>query len=231
MANILYPGSPQAMDFGEAGAHGVWLLDTDEPELIPVQWQVSTVRYEDSLRLDLSETDQIDDVERELLALSRSQIDGLAKEERNDLRCVVHRCTLGGEFGQPEAITGLSGKLPEFVTPACDGIHICYQGGVRDLTTLPLDIGALEQRGGALGELALRYRLLGSNEWREAGWFAEIHSQVLAAYRACPLEGDGEQGERISGQGSGELPGEEQTKDWLLAQTKRLLVAARAGTS
>ena len=73
-ANILYPGSPQAMDFGETGPHGVWLLDTDAPKLLPVQWQISTVRYEDSIRLDLSQTDQADDIERKLLGLSRAQI-------------------------------------------------------------------------------------------------------------------------------------------------------------
>lgn len=231
MANILYPGSPQAMDFGETGAHGVWLLDTDAPGLMPVQWQISTVRYEDSLRLDLSESDQIDDIERDLLRLSRGQLEGFPAEEMQELRCMIHRCTVGGEFSQPETIAGLATRLPEFVTPAHEGIHIRFQGGLRDLTTIPLDLGALEQRGGALGELASRYRQLFSNQWSEETWFAEIHSQVLAAYRACPLDGDGEQGERVSAQGRGEPPEKEQTRDWLVAQTKRLLVAAREEAS
>ncbi len=226
-ANILYPGSPQAMDFGETGSHGVWLLDTDAPGLVPVQWQISTVRYEDSMSLDLLQTDQSDDIERKLLALCRTQIDGFAMQERHELRCVVHRCALLGEYEQPEVISMLAKNLPEFAPPVHDGIHIRYEGSLRDLTTLPLDLKALEQRGGALGQLASRFRQLGSTEWREAGWFEDIHAKVLTAYRECPLEGDDELREGQSGRDGAGPPDKEQTREWLLIQTKKLLVAAR----
>lgn len=53
-AGILYPGSPQAMDPGETGAHGPWLLDIDaggriDARLIPM----SRVRY-DGIDIDLT---------------------------------------------------------------------------------------------------------------------------------------------------------------------------------
>ena len=230
-ANILYPGSPQAMDFGETGPHGVWLLDTDVTGLVPVQWQISTVRYEDSIRLDLSQSNQADDIERNLLGLCRDQIDGLSIQERHELRCVVHRCSLLGEFEQPEVISTLARNLPEFSPPVYDEVHIRYEGSLRDLTTLPLDLQALEQRGGALGQLASRFTQLGSNEWREADWFDDIHTEVLAAYRACPLEGDDEPREGQSVRDRVGQPDREQTREWLLVQTKKLLVAAREVTS
>lgn len=230
-ANILYPGSPQAMDFGETGPHGIWLLDTDVTGLVPVQWQISSVRYEDSIRLDLSQTNQADDIERKLLGLCRGQIDGLSIQERHELRCVVHRCSLLGEFDQPEVISTLTKNLPEFASPVYDGIHIRYEGSLRDLTTLPLDLQALEQRGGALGQLASRFTQLGSNEWRKADWFENIHTEVLAAYRACPLEGDDEPREGQSVRDGVGPPDMEQTREWLLVQTKKLLVAAREVTS
>ncbi len=52
-ATVLYPGSPQAMDPGEPGPHGVWLAELDganrfELRMIPL----STVRYE-TLEVDV----------------------------------------------------------------------------------------------------------------------------------------------------------------------------------
>lgn len=47
VADLLYPGSPQAMDPGEPGMHGPWLLDIDDGGRFAVrQVPLSTVRYE-----------------------------------------------------------------------------------------------------------------------------------------------------------------------------------------
>ena len=51
----LYPGSPQAFDPGEAGIHGVWLLDTaqnSEPQLVPF----SSICYS-SFEIDITPCD------------------------------------------------------------------------------------------------------------------------------------------------------------------------------
>lgn len=44
---ILYPGSPQALDFGETGSHGPWIADVRNGRIEPPrQVQLSTVWYE-----------------------------------------------------------------------------------------------------------------------------------------------------------------------------------------
>jgi len=219
LANILYPGSPQAMDFGETGPHGVWLLDAEDPGWVPVLWQVSTVRYEDSLCLTLSSGDEKEEIEAEILQASRRQLDALPVHARHALCCVVHRCAVDGEYAAPQVIREIEARLPELAPPTHEGVHICYQGVLRDRTRMPLDPGVLVHRGGALGELARRFQEMESGAWREAAWFADIHAHVLAAHRACPLEG------------GGEPPEEQETRDWLATQAKRLLVAAREGVA
>ena len=64
----LYPGSPQALDPGEAGIHGVWLLDSaldPEPQMIPF----SSICYS-SFEIDISSCEDDESiagyVEREL---------------------------------------------------------------------------------------------------------------------------------------------------------------------
>lgn len=65
---VLIPGSPQALDFGEQGAHGVWLLEVHggrlgEPRMLPT----STIRYE-SITVDLSKATDLAGAERACLA-------------------------------------------------------------------------------------------------------------------------------------------------------------------
>jgi len=44
---LLYPGSPQALDPGEQGAHGVWVAEVTPTAItLPVQVALSSVRYE-----------------------------------------------------------------------------------------------------------------------------------------------------------------------------------------
>ncbi len=60
-APILYPGSPHALDNGEQGRHGPWLVTVHSPQRIEAeQLPLSPVRY-DSLRVDISEVETRDD--------------------------------------------------------------------------------------------------------------------------------------------------------------------------
>lgn len=63
LAPVLYPGSPQAMDPGEPGCHGAWLVEL-RPGQAPTATQVplSTVRYEEVL-LDVDGITDASDIE------------------------------------------------------------------------------------------------------------------------------------------------------------------------
>lgn len=226
-AGLLYPGSPQALDFGETGPHGVWMLETAGERWVPQFRQISSVRYEDSLRVELTGTLGDEEIEGLLLRAAREQLGALPPSETESLRCLVHRCAFVGEFDRPQVLADLARRLPELAVPEEHGVRIFFQSGARDETVLPLDLEALRERGGALGELAARYGQLTGDAWREADWFQEIHREVVKAFEECRLAGDGEASEQHAQPGLSAPPGEEQTRAWLLAKTKLLLQKAR----
>ena len=61
---LLYPGSPQAMDPGETGVHGPWIVEIEGPHAVRArQLPMSQVRY-DVLPLDLTDSRTLDDFDR-----------------------------------------------------------------------------------------------------------------------------------------------------------------------
>lgn len=156
----LYPGSPQALDPGEPGAHGAWLLEAedgriDRLELVPL----SAVRYE-TVTVDLdgaADQEGFDRLWREaaIRALEQAQREGgdpLATLVLH-LRC-VGRTPLHGKL-QPwlEALTEREDPIGGALALALDR--------ARDETRPPLDLAALAQADDAAGELA---RVLGRLE-------------------------------------------------------------------
>lgn len=95
----LYPGSPQALDPGEAGIHGVWLLDSaldSEPQLIPF----SSICYS-SFEIDITSCDDDESiagyVEREL----KQHGVEIADQFSSSLGIVSLRPTIIGDCEQP----------------------------------------------------------------------------------------------------------------------------------
>ncbi|MFO8071945.1 MAG: DNA repair exonuclease [Polyangia bacterium] len=116
---LLYPGSLQALDPGEVGAHGAWITRLErgslsEPELRPL----SSVRYESTtISLDGIETDSR--IEEALLA-------GVRREGE--------RCTGGSPYLRCLALrVALRGR-----TPLADRVEAVVQGAVEGLE-LPID--------------------------------------------------------------------------------------------
>lgn len=100
---VLYPGSPQALDPGEPGAHGAWVAEI-LPGRAPVLTQVglSSVRY-DARAIDLSGTMSMEDA-RAKVALDVRQALLEAEHESTHLEHLslrvrlVGRCALHGEL-------------------------------------------------------------------------------------------------------------------------------------
>src|SRR5690606_23718166 len=66
-ATLLYPGTPQPLDPGDQGEHGVWIVETEGavftlPRLIPI----ATVRY-DQVTVDVSGTESVEEVQARIV--------------------------------------------------------------------------------------------------------------------------------------------------------------------
>jgi DNA repair exonuclease SbcCD nuclease subunit len=106
LAPVLYPGSPQALDPGETGAHGVWLLELTagrrfEARLIPL----STVRY-DEVVVDLTDAGDLGEVDARVIEGVRAHAATL--EGGDALRCVSCRLRV---VGRTPVHRGLAGHL------------------------------------------------------------------------------------------------------------------------
>lgn len=75
-ANLLYPGSPQAMDPGERGERGVWILDVEADGIRTTSIPISSVLYE-TIDLDVSGIDEADAVDVRVHEAIRAFVDGL----------------------------------------------------------------------------------------------------------------------------------------------------------
>jgi DNA repair protein SbcD/Mre11 len=94
--HVLYPGSPQALDPGERGWHGVWLAelgDTGRFELREVA--LSTVRYE-ALDVDLTGADSMSEVDARLSNEVRAYLGRVVDDGAGPLRYLSLRIRLTG---------------------------------------------------------------------------------------------------------------------------------------
>lgn len=93
---VLYPGSPQPMDPGEPGVHGVWLLDLRplapaEPRMIPL----ASVRYA-TAEVDMTGAATIPELRALVNERLRSSIAELVAESGARLRVLSLRLRVGG---------------------------------------------------------------------------------------------------------------------------------------
>lgn len=113
----IYPGSPQAMDPGETGAHGVVLVDV-RPGRVPVLRDVplSTVRY-DSVSVDLSALTELDDIRGTVSSAIIDAAQGLVREQ-SELRHLLVRAAITGRTNRhAEVGAALAGLDTEFEVP------------------------------------------------------------------------------------------------------------------
>lgn len=107
---ILYPGSPQALDPGERGPHGPWLINVS-PGVRPTAQQIplATVRYRE-LGIDLDGVDTEDDFQRVVPDRIAEDLANLA-DGAGALERVVYRLGLQGRTALHRELFGLSSSL------------------------------------------------------------------------------------------------------------------------
>lgn len=110
----LYPGSPQALDPGEPGAHGVWIVDVEpggigEPRFRPL----SSVRYEPlTVELD-GDVRTADDFQTRLHRAIREQAGPMVEASGPALRCLSLRLEIRGRSPIAHEVPALLDALPE----------------------------------------------------------------------------------------------------------------------
>lgn len=106
---ILYPGSPQAMDPGEPGKHGIWLIEIhNRHEINARQIALSKVRYEE-LDVDLSDIVTKEQFDAHLISETGSFLEEIVADS-GPVELLSLRISLGGR-------TSICGNVDEFAGP------------------------------------------------------------------------------------------------------------------
>jgi len=93
---VLYPGSPQAMDPGETGAHGVWIVELASGPTFGARFvPLSTVRY-DEVVVDVTGAEGTDEVDARVVDAVRSHLASVEGSDSGVLRCVSCRLRVVG---------------------------------------------------------------------------------------------------------------------------------------
>ena len=144
---LLYPGSPQALDPGEVGEHGPWLIELGG-EFSVRQIPLSRVRY-DTVELDCTGLTHPDDLDK---LAHRTLNDLIESHRRPGLRFTRPRLRLTGR-------TALHGKLRSWADELeqqydCDATGFGHLDRVTDATAPDLDLADLARGRDLAGELA-----------------------------------------------------------------------------
>ena len=187
---LLYTGSPQAMDPGETGPHGPWLIELRGPRRIGArQLAMSRVRYE-SVEVDLTGQTDRDELESHLTASVGQYLADLDEETEEAIEQLSLRLILVGR-------TPLSAQLEMLTRPMVEQFERRYRGmtaRVDKITneTLPvLDLNELAEKHDPTGVLARTLIALQSGEpSREtADLIRKAHGQMLDVHAAPAYSG------------------------------------------
>ncbi len=115
-APVLYPGSPQPLDPGEPGAHGVWLLDVEPDGTVSTRLEaIATVRY-DEVVVDLSTCHTESEARDETTATLRTWLRGVCTQSP-ELLHVALRVRLCGRTPLHGRLQSLSASVREVRDP------------------------------------------------------------------------------------------------------------------
>ena len=160
---LLYTGSPQAMDPGETGPHGPWLIELRGPRRIGArQLAMSRVRYE-TVEIDLTGLADRDELESHLTASVGQHLSSLDEETEEPIEQLSLRLILCGR-------TPLSAQLEVLTRPMVEQFERRYRGmtaRVDKITneTLPIiDLDELAEKHDPTGVLARSLILLQSGD-------------------------------------------------------------------
>ncbi len=181
---LLYPGSPQALDPGETGSHGAWLLEVvdgrvETPRRIPL----SSVIYA-APEYDVSSwTDFLVDAKAAMVQTAQALV-----AEHPTTSVVSLRPVFRGRTELKRVIPEELAAIDEF-SDSVDGIQIVVNRA-QDQTAPVLDLEALASRPGAPGELARLVLALEGRALPAGAAAPDVDALVHRARRAAGLAAD-----------------------------------------
>ena len=179
---ILYPGSPQALDPGEPGMHGVWLAEVSPNSVqvqAPTQLPLSSIRYE-SITIDVKGVSDETDLRVRLREELRSRADVCRTESGTFLKALVADLFVEGMTPVADKVECILRELQEaqeLDTSVAVEIRKSFSRATR-----PLEIAALAQGKSLPSVLARLIRDL------ESG----VNSQVVGEVMGLAMKSVGE---------------------------------------
>ena len=157
---VLYPGSPQAMDPGESGEHGPWLVQVHGPrEIAATPLGMSKVRYEE-LEVDLAGIAGQEEFEARLAAAVRDRVVAVSGDG-GPLELLSLRLELTGRTAVCGRIAGFLKSLDQQEFESTAGSVTAHIDTVTNNTRPDIDLGQLASKHDPPGLLA---RTLGQLE-------------------------------------------------------------------
>ncbi len=149
---VLYPGSPQALDFGEPGIHGPWIVEVRHGLGLPEQRALSSVRYA-HVDVDLSDARDERGAEAAILQQLRRASRTMVEESLPYVECISVRLKIVGR-------TPVSHRIREITDNLAEDLSLTVEGALVDIdhihvATLPdIDIAEYAKTNSAPGAVA-----------------------------------------------------------------------------
>jgi hypothetical protein len=160
---VLYPGSPQALDPGEPGVHGAWIVNVEPGALgLPKQLPLSNVWY-DCCQIDLSGTVNETDIEAAILHGIRDEADRIISRLGSRPIAISLRLRLMGSTAAAPSVRRMAQQVIEDLSISIADATVCIH--TVDVETVPVvDLAEHAKFKSATGVLARLLLELDSTE-------------------------------------------------------------------
>ena len=189
---ILYPGSPQALDAGEQGPHGAWLVETNSISPQPPRFvSLSTVQY-GAAELSVSAAASADEVRPTIEAELLRRIEDLAPAA--PVGVIIMDVALTGESSFGDAVREASEELLEAMFRASN-VDVKVRG-VTNRVAPALALDTLVHGSGIAAALARAIVGIERGDPESTRESADLMRKVMEAARLRPLKGMVMEGDR-----------------------------------